>query len=118
MPQYKRDRVLDKGAYITEPGLPIPYRDPAAVDRILGPRRKRITTNLELATFPLSQAYPTWNTYHQALAEERAAAVREGRKPHPAADVPGLSVNKTDDWGPAGPSAAQIKRAHKGIRYV
>lgn len=68
---------------------PIPFRDadPSKVDGVLGKKRKA-DTDVDFSDCPLAQRYPTWDAYHIQLAEERAAAIREGRAPHPAAAEP------------------------------
>ena len=46
--------------------------------------------DVDFSDCPLAQRYPTWDAYHEQLAEERAAAIREGRRLIP----PPLSLRK------------------------
>lgn len=59
---------------------------------------------------PLAKAFPTWGMFHAALAEEREAAKREGRPPHPVALRPKLPPLKPQSKKRRGMTVEQAKR--------
>lgn len=50
----------------------MPYRDPAAVDRILGPKIKPKRNPNQFKEWPLWQVYPEWHDHMARIAELRA----------------------------------------------
>ena len=57
----------------------MPYRDPTAVERIVGKRRKAVQIGTGFYPWPLWQAYPTWQQYNEQLANERVAQEKAER---------------------------------------
>jgi hypothetical protein len=78
--------------------IPIPYRDPGAVERIVGKIRRAVQVGTGFYAWPLWQRYPTWHQYNQQLADEREAAEKAGRAPHPSVAPPphGPNVMQSD----------------------
>ena len=87
---------------LRDTGSQLPYRDPLAVERIVGRIRKAVQVGTAFWDWPICKAFPTWNQFHEQLAQERVDAEKEGREPHAAAAPPKLLAyqqKQIDDYG-------------------
>lgn len=69
----------------------LPYRDSAVVDTIVGKRKAggaEDSGTVDWSQCPLAKHYPTWEVFHQQLADERREAKNQGRPAHRAAAPP------------------------------
>lgn len=100
------------------PRLDLRDRDPKIIDGIVGRRRK--SPSVDFSDCPLAKAYPDWEAFHVALAEERARQKAGGPVAHRAALPPPKGMNKLPPPGRGpwedGPSAADVRRAYPSIK--
>lgn len=66
----------------------LPFRDPSAIERIVGVVRKAVQLGTGFYDWPLWQRYPTWQQYNQQISDEREAAAKAGRAAHPSVAPP------------------------------
>lgn len=104
------------------PQLELRERDPAIIDGLIGPKHKSSRpSNVDWSNCPLARAYPDWEAFHTALAEERARQKAGGALAHRAALPPPRGMNKLPPPGRGpwedGPSAADVRREYP-TKYV
>ena|SRR5277367_5441970 len=99
-------------------GIVVPVllqRDSAKIDMVLGKKRKAPSSpqRIDWSNCPLAKRYPSWETWHRSLKEEREEAAAEGRAPHPAAAPPPKPLHVNELLGPVGgPTVSQMKREY------
>ena len=98
---------------LRDTGQVLPYRDPQAVERIVGKVRKAVQIGTGFFEWPIWKAYPTWNQFNEQLAQERADAEKEGRDPHPSA-APPPRPTRGDDNPEYGPRLTHTP--HRGLK--